>query len=51
MVHCGKKHRKFPSQITDTADHNKPVTENPYWIVELYISEFFPAIYFGIKIS
>ncbi len=27
-VHCGKKDRKFPSQITDAADHNKPVTEN-----------------------
>jgi hypothetical protein len=26
--HCGKKHRKFPSQITDAADHNRPVTEN-----------------------
>ncbi len=28
MSHCGKKHRKFPSQITDAADHNRPVTEN-----------------------
>jgi hypothetical protein len=27
-VHCGKKHRKFPSQVTDAADHNTPVTEN-----------------------
>jgi hypothetical protein len=27
-LHCGKKHRTFPSQITDAADHNRPVTEN-----------------------
>jgi hypothetical protein len=27
-LHCGKKHRKFPSQVTDAADHNTPVTEN-----------------------
>jgi hypothetical protein len=27
-MHCGKKDRKFPSQITDAADHNKPVIEN-----------------------
>ncbi len=28
VIHCGKKHRKFPSQVTDAADHNTPVTEN-----------------------
>jgi hypothetical protein len=27
-VHCGKKYRKFPPQLTDTADHKTPVTEN-----------------------
>jgi hypothetical protein len=57
-LHCGKNHRKFPSQITDAADHNKPVTENsginfPTSLLDcsaIYIG-IFSAIYFGIKIS
>ncbi len=36
-MHCGKKDRKFPSQITDAADHNKPVTENSGIHVPRYI--------------
>jgi CRISPR/Cas system CSM-associated protein Csm4 (group 5 of RAMP superfamily) len=57
-VHCGKKHQNFPSQITDAADHNKPVTKNsginfPTSLLDcsaIYI-RIFSAMYFGIKIS
>ncbi len=53
-IHCGKKHRKFLSQITNAADHNKPVTENsgvkfPTFLMDwsaIYIG-IFSAIYFG----
>jgi hypothetical protein len=27
-MHCDKKEWKFPSHITDAADHNKSVSEN-----------------------
>jgi hypothetical protein len=38
--HCGKKYRKIPQQITDSADLNIPVTEN-FWIkFPTSISEF-----------
>jgi hypothetical protein len=55
-IHCGKKDRKFPSQITDAADHNKPVTENsgiksPTSLSDcsaIYIG-IFSSIYFEIK--
>ncbi len=55
-IHCGKKDRKFPSQVTDAADHNKPVTEHsgikfPSSLSDcsaIYIG-IFSAIYFGIK--
>ncbi len=57
-IHCGKKDRKFPSQITDAENHNKPVTENSGIKIPTSLSDcsaihiyrnFFSAIYFGIK--
>ncbi len=59
-IHCGKKQRKFPSQITDAADHNKPVNKNseikfPTSLLDcsaIYIGIFFRnTVYFGIKVS
>jgi hypothetical protein len=54
-LHCGKKDRKFPSQVTDAADHNKPVTENSGIKFPKSLSDclaifigIFSAIYFGI---
>jgi hypothetical protein len=55
-AHYGKKDRKFPSQVIDAADHNKPVTENSgiKFLTSLsdcsaiYIG-ILSAIYFGIK--
>ncbi len=46
-MHCGKKDRKFPSQITDAADHNKPVTENSGIKIPTSLSDF-SAMYIGI---
>jgi hypothetical protein len=55
-LHCGKKDRKFPSQITDAADHNKPVTENsgikfPTFLSDcsaIYIEIFFRNIFWNL---
>ncbi len=54
--HCGKKDWKFPSQVTDAVDHNKPVTENSGIKFPTSLSDcsaiyngIFSAIYFGIK--
>jgi hypothetical protein len=47
LLHCGKKDRKFPSQITDAADHNKPVTENSGIKIPTSLSDC-SAIYIGI---
>jgi hypothetical protein len=39
-VHCGKKYRKIPQQITHSADLNIPVTENFRIKFPTSISEF-----------
>jgi hypothetical protein len=46
-VRCGKKDRKFPSQITDAVDHNRPVTENSGIKFPTSLSDC-SAIYIGI---
>jgi hypothetical protein len=52
IARCAKptlwqKDRKFPSQITDAADHNKPVTENSGIKIPTSLSDC-SAIYIGI---